>query len=414
MDKDNTKSTFTEYLIPLNIEIMLAQIKRLNLDKYVKKLDCITTTKLFIFAQLLQIKSYTDIHLKLSKTEKLQQLLGLESISISQLSRKFRDMDEALLETVFKDLVRQVSRRLGVPKTNQKLGRIHLIDSSTISLCIMKYRWAEFRKTKAGIKIHQRIIYCDEGVYPDEAILTPAKSADKTQMNALVVTDSDALNIFDRGYIDYRKFDNYCRNNIRFVTRLKSNAIMDVIQEHKVEPNSNILREATVLLGDKKTYLMESPLRLIECLDGEGNLVRILTNDFKLDSEEISELYRKRWQIELFFKWMKQHLHIKGCYGTSRTAVYNQIRIALITFCLTLLIQLQVSFKGSLLTVFKHVNLGWDKPFEQFIEALFREPTRTSEGRRKMNHEQIFAETLQQYEKGTIDHLNDITYDPII
>ena len=414
MDKDNTKSTFTEYLMPLNYEFMLAQIKHLNLDKYVKKLDCITTTKLFIFAQLLQIKSYTDIHLKLNETEKLQQLLRLESISISQLSRKFRDMDESLLEAVFKDLVQQVSRRLGVPKTNQKLGRIHLIDSSTISLCLMKYRWAEFRKTKAGIKIHQRIIYCEDGVYPDEAILTPAKPADKTQMDALVVTDSDALNIFDRGYIDYRKFDIYCRNNIRFVTRLKSNAIIDVIQEHTAKPSSNILREATVLLGDKKTYLMESPLRLIECLDGEGNLVRILTNDFKLDSDEISELYRIRWQIELFFKWMKQHLHIKRCYGTSRTAVYNQIRIALITFCLTILIQLNVSYKGSLLTVFKHVNLAWDTTFELFIEALFREPTRSSQGRRKMNHERIFAETLQQYEKGNVDHLNDMTYDPII
>lgn len=414
MDKDNTKSTFTEYLIPLNYEIMLEQIQHLNLDKYVKKLDCITTTKLFIFAQLLQIKSYTDIHLKLIETEKLQQLLRLESISISQLSRKFRDMDDTFLETIFKDLVQQVSRRLGVRKTNQKLGRIHLIDSSTISLCFMKYRWAEFRKTKAGIKIHQRIIYCDEGVYPDEAILTPAKPADKTQMDALVVTDPEALNIFDRGYLDYRKFDHYCRNKIRFVTRLKSNADICVIHEHAVQPNSNILREATVQLGNKNTYLMESPLRLIECLDGEGNLVRILTNDFNLGTDEISDLYRKRWQIELFFKWMKQHLHIKGCYGTSKTAVYNQIRIALITFCLTLLIKLQASYRGTLLTVFKHVCLCWDKIFQLFIEALFREPTRSSTGRRKIDHERIFAETLQQYEQGTIGHLNDMTYDPII
>src|ERR1700730_3382167 len=272
MDKDNTKSTFTEYLIPLNYEMMLQQIKHLNLDKYVKKLDCITTTKLFIFAQLTQIKSHTDIHMKLTQMEKLQQLLGLESISISQLSRKFRDMDDALLETVFKDLVQQVSRRLGVRKTNEMLGRIHLIDSSTISLCFMKYRWAEFRKTKAGIKLHQRIIYCDEGVYPEEAILTPAKPADKTQMDALVVTDPDALNIFDRGYLDYRKFDHYSRNKIRFVTRLKSNADIEVIQVHSIKPNSNVLREATVQLGNKNTYLMESPLRLIECLDGEGKI----------------------------------------------------------------------------------------------------------------------------------------------
>lgn len=414
MDKDNTKSTFTEYLIPLNYEMMLQQIKHLNLDKYVKKLDCITTTKLFIFAQLTQIKSYTDIHMKLTQMEKLQQLLGLGSISISQLSRKFRDRDDALLETVFKDLVQQVSRRLGVRKTNEKLGRIHLIDSSTISLCFMKYRWAEFRKTKAGIKLHQRIIYCDEGVYPDEAILTPAKPADKTQMDALVVTDPDTLNIFDRGYLDYRKFDHYSRNKIRFVTRLKSNADIEVIQEHSLKPNANVLREATVQLGNKNTYLMESPLRLIECLDGEGKLVRIITNDFRLTTNEISDLYRKRWQIELFFKWMKQHLHIKGCYGTSKTAVYNQIRVALITFCLTLLTKLKTTYRGSLLTVLKCLGNVWDQTYQAFMDALFREPTRSSAGRRKVDHERIFAETLQQYEEGTTGHLDDLTIDPIL
>lgn len=294
MDKDNTKSTLTEYLIPLNYEMMLQQIKHLNLDKYVKKLGCITTAKLFIFAQLTQLKSYTDIHMKLTQMEKLQQSLGLESISISQLSRKFRDMDDSFLEAVFKDLVQQVSRCLGLRKRNEKLGRIHLIDSSTISLCFMKYRWAEFRKTKAGIKLHQRIIYCDDGVYPDEAILTPAKLADKTQMDALVVTDPDALNIFDRGYLDYRKFDDYSSKKIRFVTRLKTNADIHVIEEFSVKPNSNISREAKVQLGNKNSYLIESPLRLIECLDGEGKLVQIITNDFRLTTEEISDQYRKR------------------------------------------------------------------------------------------------------------------------
>jgi hypothetical protein len=311
-------------------------------------------------------------------------------------------------------LVQQVSRRLGVRKTNEKLGRIHLIDSSTISLCFMKYRWAEFRKTKAGIKLHQRIIYCDEGVYPEEAILTPAKPADKTQMDALVVTDPDALNIFDRGYLDYRKFDHYSRNKIRFVTRLKSNADIEVIQEHSIKPSSNVLREATVQLGNKNTYLMESPLRLIECLDGEGKIIRIITNDFRLTTEEISDLYRKRWQIELFFKWMKQHLHIKGCYGTSKTAVYNQIRVALITFCLTLLTKLKTTYRGSLLTVFKCLGNAWDQAYQAFMDALFREPTRSSAGRRKVDHERIFAETVQQYEEGTVEHLDDLTIDPIL
>src|SRR5690625_2172100 len=103
--------------------------------------------------------------------KKLQQTIGLESISISQLSRKLRDMDSSFLESIFHDIVQQCFRRFGQSEATRKLGQVHLIDASTISLCLTKYRWAEFRKTKAGIKLHLRFVHGDEGSYPDEAIL---------------------------------------------------------------------------------------------------------------------------------------------------------------------------------------------------------------------------------------------------
>jgi hypothetical protein len=289
MDKTNIKSTLTEYLIPLNYKLMLEQIKHLKLDKYVKKLDSVTTAQLFIFAQLMNIQSYANMSLTLKTNESLQKTIALKSISTSQLTRKFRDMDTAFLESVFKDLVQKLFLRLGVNKAVKKLGNIHLIDASTISLCLTKYRWAEFRTSKAGIKLHLRFVYGTDSSYPDEAILTPARPADKTQMDALVVEDTDALNIFDRGYVDYRKFDLYCVKSIRFITRLKRNADIHVIEEKPVDPQSGILRDATVRLGNKNTYLMENPLRLIECLDHEGKRVMILTSDFNLSAEEISE-----------------------------------------------------------------------------------------------------------------------------
>lgn len=159
---------------------------------------------------------------------------------------------------------------------------------------------------------------------------------------------------------------------------------------------------------------MEHPLRLVECLDSEGNRVMMITSDFHLDAVEISELYRNRWQIELFFKWIKQHLHVKKCYGTSKHAVYNQIRLALITFCLTLFMQKNVDHKGSLLGVFKHLRLCWDEAFSAFILALFHPPSRRSRGRQKMNHERIIGETLWQFESREAAHLDCLTYDPII
>jgi Transposase DDE domain len=415
MDKDTTKSTLTEYLIPLNVSEMMRDIDSLGLDKYTKKLDTITFAKLFVFAQVKQIGTLTDISAELNESESLQSELNLESISTSQLSRKLRDINSDIFESVFHRCVKQISNRCGAKKATEKLGRIHLIDSSTISMCLSQYPWAEFRRTKAGVKLHLRLMFADGLVYPDKAILTPAKPADKTQMDNLVVDESDALNVFDRGYVDYRKFDQYCSDSIRFVTRLKDNAsIHEVVEEKSVSMGSPVIREAVVRLGSRPNHVMDHPVRLIETLDGEGNKVTILTNDFSFGATEICELYRKRWQIELFFKWMKQHLKVKRLYGRSQSAVYTQLRIALIAFCLLVLMQLKLKHRGRLLDVYKCVQRHWAEAFSEFMHYLTRPPTRHSQGRRKLDVERIFADTLQQFTDGDIEHLDCLTYDPLI
>ncbi|RCW50879.1 hypothetical protein [Paenibacillus prosopidis] len=120
MDKNTIKSTLTEYLIPLNPKLMLEQIEQLDLDKYVKKLDSVTTAKLFVFAQLMQIQSYTDISLNVKQNGKLQETINLTTISTSQLSRKWREMDPAFLESVFRDFVQKLFQRLGMSKAAGK------------------------------------------------------------------------------------------------------------------------------------------------------------------------------------------------------------------------------------------------------------------------------------------------------
>lgn len=413
MDKDNIKSAFGEYLIPLNTDILLKQVATLKLDRYVKKLDTEKTCKLFIYAQLMQLKSLEDISLHLQNKKALQHTVQLESISSSQLSRKLRDLDPLIFDEVFRNLIGQITSQIGVSSALQHLGRIHLIDSSTISMAIHHYRWAEFRKTKAGVKLHLRLVYVGDEVYPDEAILTPAKPADKKQLDRLIVTDPDALNVFDRGYVDYRIYDQYSGNSIRFVTRLKSNADLEIIEEKLVTSDSGIRREVIVRLGNPATYQMQHKLRLIETVDTEENPVVILTNDFKISTEELGTVYRKRWQIELFFKWMKQNLKLKTCYGHSRNAVYCQIRIALLVFCLLLLMKLKAMHRGRLLKVLKLLRLHGDSEYSSFIRALHRAPTRTSRGRQTWDSERIFRETLQQYIDGETAHLNDLTYDPV-
>ncbi|WEG10920.1 IS4 family transposase [Pullulanibacillus sp. KACC 23026] len=409
MDKHTIITVFKKYLHPLNGEIISKMVDIMKLDKYVKKLDTLTFAKLFIFAQINQLESLKLISNKVKRLKKLQKELGLKSISQSQLSRKLSDIPSEIFQAVLQHLVQQVHREFGKEQGDRLLGKIHLIDSSTISFCLSQYKWAVFRSTKGGIKVHTRVVLYGNETTPDKIIVTPARPADVTQLDSLMVIEQDALHVFDRGYFDFEKFDEYCKQNSRFCTRIKDNTIVHVIEEIPVDPSSNVLREAIVKLGN-----MRYPLRLVETLDSQGNKLSIVINDAKMSAGEISDLYRKRWQIELFFKWMKQHLKLKKMYGKSQNAVYNQVYIAMITFCLTLLMKKKVHYQGTLLDMLDYIVDYWSNCFITFLKALFKKPERSSFGRRKLKHEQIFQDTLAQYEEGEVDHLNDLTYDPIL
>jgi hypothetical protein len=411
--KGTIKSTFDQLFEPIFSRNFRQLLQKLEVDKYVKKLTAFKFITLMIFAQLEQLTCLREISNSLNNN-KLSEALKLDSISFSQLSRKLRSMSLETVESLFQDLVRQVGVQTGFKPIRQGLGRLYLIDSSTISLCLTRYRWASFRKTKSGIKLHLRLRLFKQGVLPDAVIITPAKKADKTQMDELVVEEKGAFNVFDRAYLDYKKFDEYCENGILFASRLKKNALVEVIKELPVTPGSKIKKDCTVILGKDGFTKMYHPLRYIETEDLEGNQIVIITNDFKMSAEEIGDIYRYRWQIELFFKWIKQHLHVKHFYGLTRQAVEMQLYIALIAYCLLKIIQLKTCYKGPLLQIQRLLSTCFYEPFPCFIRRLYRKPDRTSKGRRKIDHERIYQETLRQVMAGEADHLDDPTYDPVI
>jgi transposase len=181
-----------------------------------------------------------------------------------------------------------------------------------------------------------------------------------------------------------------------------------VIEELPVDPASPITRHAVVKIGK-----MKNELQLVETTDTNGNKIRIVCNDAKRSAQEISDIYRSRWKIELFFKWIKQHLVIKTLYGKSENAVFNQVYLAMITFCLTILMKHKLGFKGTLLEMLEWVRDCDDQSMKRFVSKVFKEPDRPSSGRRRWDYEQIFAETLAQYESGDVSHLDDQTYDPL-
>jgi hypothetical protein len=411
--KGTIKSTFFQLFEPIFSQNFYQLLQKLEVDKYVKKLTALKFIILMVFAQLEQLTCLREISNSLNNN-KFSKMIKLDSISFSQISRKLRSMMLETVEFLFRDLVRQVGIQTGFKPIRQELGRLYLIDSSTISLCLTRYRWASFRKTKGGIKIHLRLRLFKQGVLPDAAIITPAKVADKTQMDGLVVEEKGVFNVFDRAYLDYKKFDDYCENGILFASRLKKNALVEVAKKLPVTPGSKIKRDCIVILGKDGFTKMHHPLRYIETEDLEGNQIIIITNDFKMSAEEIGDIYRYRWQIELFFKWIKQHLHVKHFYGLTQQAVEMQLYIALITYCLLKIIQLKTGYKGPLLQIQRLLNTCLYEPFPCFVRRLYRKPERISKGRRKIDHERIYQETLRQVIAGEADHLDDLTYDPVI
>lgn len=411
--KDTTKSTLNQLARKIANEELVNFVKtQLGVDRYTKKLEFGKFLVLMILAQLRQCKGLREISSYLEDRD-VSKTIGLESIHASSLSRRLADLPAEALRHLFFNLKNRCIAQKGLNFSNRIFGRLHLIDSTTISLCLRRYGWANFRKTKSGIKAHLRVVVHEDGVLADKLVMTEARPSDKTQMDALVVEDADAINVFDRAYLDYKKFDLYCEKNVRFVTRLKANAIVEHEVSLPLSADSVIKSDSIVTLGNGKKR-MEHPLRLLEKVDTEGKPIRILTNVTDLTAEEIGDVYRYRWQIELFFKWIKQHLTVKHFFGQSHQAVENQLFIALITHCLLGMLREESGCSKPFLELKRLVLACLHCPYEDFLKRLHRKPSRHSKGRRKLQHDLIFEHTYEHVMAGDTDFLHDTTYDPII
>ncbi|MGC1241392.1 MAG: IS4 family transposase [Chryseosolibacter sp.] len=402
-DKNTTKSTFFQLLGPILSQDLWQKISRQvsSIDKYAKKLKTVKLVQLVINAEMQQFRSLDEISNSLNE-DAFAKAIHLESISTSQISRRFREIPTEVCDLIHKNVVQTLGVKLGFNALRQSLGRLYLIDASTVSLCLSQYLWAYFRKTKGGVKLHQRIRF-DGNPIPDAATITVARKSDKSQLETLIVEDEDALNVFDRGYLDYKQFDIYCGKGIRFVTRLKNNACVEVLRELEVEEESVIEEDLIVRLGNGKRR-MEHDLRLVITMDTAGKAVMILTNDFNITAEEIGIIYRYRWQIELFFKWIKQHLTIKHLFGKSQAAVVNQLFIALITYCLMMLIKYIAAYQGPLIDIQRLLIACLHESFTSFVQKLHRNGKPTK-GRQRHDSERIYEETLKQVFSGEMDDL---------
>ena len=341
MDKFTRKTSFEQWFTPISSTKLEELVETHQLNYYTKKLRIVSFLKLLVFAQLNETESLRAVSETLFSDD-LQKATDLESISFSQLGRRLNQIPTEVFQELFLDLVAQIHEKSQYEQRRKTTIPLKIIDSSTLPLNLNNHKWAEFRKTKSGIKLHLRLVFLEKGCsYPDKAVLTNAKEHDRGQLEVLV-DDQECMYVFDRGYLDYERFDLMTDDGYFFVSRLRKNAVIRVVEKFERPKDAHVLSDEMVLIGTPQNRA-ENYFRLIKVLDSKGNELHLITNRFDLSADEIAELYKSRWAIELFFKWLKQHLNIKKFYAQSEQGVHNQVYIAMIVYCLHVLAQLHTN-----------------------------------------------------------------------
>jgi hypothetical protein len=351
-------------------------------DKHVRSLTTKSQFIALIYGQLSGARSLREIEAALESHAAKLYHLGAEGAKRSTLSDANRLRPWEVFSGVFADLVGQLARN-----HKRQIGEVvHLIDASGLRLSELSKDWARFSAGVCGVKMH--VIYDPNDDCPIYAAVTPANVNDITVAKEMPI-DPGATYVFDLGYYDYGWWAKLDFAGCRIVTRLKANTKLSVVAGNAVEKGSNILSDRIGHLPQRMARSRENPfqdpVREICVKIETGKVLRILTNDLDAPAQEIADLYKRRWQIELFFRWIKQTLKIKHFLGRSENAVRIQIMIALITFLLLRLAHGTQRAVNSLLAFTRLVraNLMHRRP----LENLLRPPPDIVKDKRQMSLE---------------------------
>lgn len=365
MDKYKTKMTIKKWFSFINLEKLSgkSQIAIQKFDAYTKKLTFNRALKLFLFAINDETNSLRHLEQQLIDPN-LKKVIEMEEISYSQLSRAIQALDSSVLMEIFSQLLLLVHQQTE-GQTNEK---IYLIDSTTFSFSQHSYPWAKFRKTKSGVKLHLKLCFMEEGLlHPEQFEISNAVEHDNDYLDVLV-NNSKATYIFDRGYLDFARFDQMDLGGYFFVTRIKKNTITHVLDEFEVKKDSDIVSDQLVTLGKEEETTR--PFRVITIQRTGRSDLRLVTNKLKPTAEDIGKMYKSRWQIELFFKHIKQHMTIKTYFSKSEDGVVNQIILAMIVYLLTLLIKLELKLNQTIFQILRVFRTIQFEAYEYFIRIL--------------------------------------------
>ena len=282
--------------------------------------------------------------------------LGCRVISRSNLSRMNEDKPCELYETLFGRLL-QRCQGLTPGHDFRFKNPLYSLDASVIDLCLSVFPWADFRTTKGAIKLHVGLNHA--GYLPEFVTITEG-STHEVNIGKLMGFPKGSIVVMDRGYNDYGWYKDLTGKGIFFVTRLKKKADYEVIERRNVNKKQGLTSDQTIKFsGTQTSKKCPIELRRIGYRDSKtGKHYVFLTNHFKLCAKTIADIYKSRWQVELFFKWIKQNLKIKSFVGTSKNAVLTQIWIAMCVYLILAFIKLQSKLKKSMLQILRLLQLN--------------------------------------------------------
>ena len=333
-------------------------VARYGGDKGVRTLTCAEQFRVMAFAQLTYRESLRDIEVSLSaQASKLYHMGFREPVRRSTLadaneSRDWRIYADFAARLIIQARALYASEDLGLELSNT----VYALDSTTIDLCLSVFPWAHFRTTKAAVKMHTLLDL--RGSIPSFIHVSDGKLHDVHALD-LLTPEAGAIYVMDRGYVDFARLHRLHLAGAFFVTRAKSNLKTHRVYSAQTDRGTGILCDQTIALDgfyskqDYPTYL-----RRVRFKDPEtGKTLVFLTNQMSLPAATICALYKSRWQVELFFKWIKQHLRIKQFFGTSENAVKTQIWISVSVYVLVAIIRKKLNIDASLYTLLQVLSL---------------------------------------------------------
>jgi hypothetical protein len=333
-------------------------VKKYKGDYKIQSFACLDQFLCMAFAQLTYREGLRDIEVCLNAQQSKLYHMGIHgNVSKSTIAYANETRDYRIYAD-FAQILINTARQLYI---NENIGielseTVYALDSSTIDLCLSVFPWAKFRKKKAAIKLHTLLDL--RGSIPTFISITDGKVHDVNILDELII-EAGSIYVIDRGYLDFARLYQFTQQSAFFVTRSKINIKFKRLYSHTVDKEEGVKCDQTVvLLNYCAANNYPDKLRRIKYFDKETNKnLCFLTNNFSFSALTIAKLYKCRWQVELFFKWIKQHLRIKKFYGTSENAVKTQIWIAVSVYVLVSILKKRLKLQYSLYTILQILSV---------------------------------------------------------